>query len=295
MKHRNIGLGIFLLSIGIIWALINTGVINWSILDSLLVLWPLVLVVIGVVIVFRENAVVRVVAWLLFLAVVVSYSYFTEANAGSGNTSVSGSVSVEKLDDTKYGELKLALGGLRLNLDSNTDKLLEADVKDPDVKHSVGYRNNNETALLNFNKNRGFTLKRIAREYDGEFHLNRDVIWDMDLKVGAASGVIDLSGLKVRDLEVDAGACNLTLVCGSNYQSTNIRVNAGASKFNLVVPENAGVRIKVDGIFSRGELDSLGWERRDGHYVSRNYDTSESRIDVDMKLGAGKLSVDIRK
>jgi len=297
MKHRPIGFGIFLLCIGIIWVLVNLGVITWSIFDSLLVLWPLILVVIGVVVVFRENAIVRIVAWLLFLAVIVSYSYYTKSDTGNGNTSArSDKVAVEKLDQTRFGNLKLSLGGIRLNVDSDTANLLDAEVEDPYVQNTIDYKNDKETAVLDFSRNRrGFFagIKHLGKEYDGEFHLNRDVVWDMDVKVGAAGGTIDLSEIKVRNMDVDAGACNLEMIFGSSYDTTNVKIDAGASKLKLVFPGTAGVRIKVDGLLSKEDLDRLGWERREGFYESPNYSEAESKIDLDIDMGAGKLLVDV--
>ena len=45
MKNNKIGFGIFLVFIGIILILINTGVINWSIMNAMFTLWPLFIIV----------------------------------------------------------------------------------------------------------------------------------------------------------------------------------------------------------------------------------------------------------
>ncbi|MGI6778951.1 MAG: LiaI-LiaF-like domain-containing protein [Acetivibrionales bacterium] len=83
MKNRNIGLGIFFIAAGAIWLLINTGYLEVSmIFDSLRVLWPLLLVVIGLNIIFGENAVANTLIWLLFIAAVIGYSVYYQ----SGNT-----------------------------------------------------------------------------------------------------------------------------------------------------------------------------------------------------------------
>jgi uncharacterized membrane protein YhaH (DUF805 family) len=113
MKNRNAGLGVFLISIGIIWVLVNLGIINFSIFDSLLVLWPLVLIVIGVAVIFRESTLIKVVAWLLFLAVIVFYGSTVGNKATLKNKSEENKrITIEKHEQTRFGELKLVLGGI---------------------------------------------------------------------------------------------------------------------------------------------------------------------------------------
>lgn len=78
MKSRNIGMGIFFIIVGAVWLLVNLGYIRgWWILNSLSVLWPLLLVVIGINIIFRGNAVINIIVWLLFAAAVIGYSFHT--------------------------------------------------------------------------------------------------------------------------------------------------------------------------------------------------------------------------
>lgn len=75
MEHKNIGFGVFLVCIGVLWLCISFGIIGWSIVYSFFKLWPLIFVVMGINIIFRDKAYVRAITWLLFLAVVVAYGF----------------------------------------------------------------------------------------------------------------------------------------------------------------------------------------------------------------------------
>lgn len=66
MNRRGAGFGILLLLAGIVWALVNFGVIGWSFFNALYYLWPLVFVVIGVSIIFRKSAIIRAASWIIF-------------------------------------------------------------------------------------------------------------------------------------------------------------------------------------------------------------------------------------
>jgi hypothetical protein len=295
MKNRNAGLGVFLISIGIIWVLVNLGIINFSIFDSLLVLWPLVLIVIGVAVIFRESTLIKVVAWLLFLAVIVFYGSTVGNKATLKNKSEENKrITIEKHEQTRFGELKLVLGGMNIDFDSKTHNLLESEIGATyaeDVNYTLSYRNGKETAVINFTRAPKFVLERASVNSKSEFHLHEDVIWDMDIKVGAIRGTIDMSRLKVRSFNMDTGASSLNLICGNNHEESEIKINAGASNIKLSVPEEAGVRIKIKGLAISRNLDKPHWKKQDEYYFSPNYFNSKNKINIDIKLGAGKLSV----
>jgi len=79
MKNRNIGLGIFLIVIGIMWVLVNAGYISeWSIRSSISVLWPLLLVMLGLNILIRKSPLISVIIWIVFAAIVIGYSLYLQ-------------------------------------------------------------------------------------------------------------------------------------------------------------------------------------------------------------------------
>lgn len=82
MKNDNVGLGIFLVVVGVIIILINIGVMDWTILYSFLRLWPLLLVMAGLNIIFKDNRIVKLIMWLLLIAALVGYGYYLQTNPG---------------------------------------------------------------------------------------------------------------------------------------------------------------------------------------------------------------------
>lgn len=292
-RHRGLGLGVFLLTLGLLWILINTGVVTWSIIDALYVLWPLIIVIIGINIIFRRNGLVRVGAWIVFLTVLVSYSYFNEDKSPSGNNFVVGdTVSIDRPAETQSAELKLALGGAKINLDSNTDKLLEASLQGMKTRHSSELKNNNSKAYIVFEKNR-YTLSDLRFDNNGgnSFHLNRDVAWSLDFDMGAVDGNYDMSGIKVENLDLKLGAANTTLIMGSC--NTKLKITAGASRIDIELPQNAGIKVKLKGGLNDTNTDGPGWQKQDEWYYSPGYDGKEFKLEADVTMGVGKFTVNI--
>lgn len=294
-NDRGIGFGVFLLTVGILWVLWSVGVVTWSIVNAMFVLWPLILVIIGVNIIFRNNGIVRAVAWIAFLAILISYGYFFDDRKNTGEGITAGkNVVIEMLPDTQKGNLRLAFGGTKISMDSNTSNLLEADIQDPDITYTES--NENGTASIAFDKKnyKITSLNSNLNNHNNRFHLNNQVVWDIDIDTGAVEGDFDMSDLAVGKLSLDTGAANLRLALGDRSANTVVEVNAGASKIDFDVPAAAGVKVKMDGGLNSTNFDGSNWEKRDGYYFSRGYEEASVKIDMDVDMGVGKLSVNFK-
>lgn len=291
MKNKNIGLGVFLLSIGAMWLLINMGVISWQTFNALFVLWPLILVLIGVNVIFKGNEIVKAIAWIGFLAVIITYGYFTGDVVSDIKQVGSPRVVIEKLPETKRGELEIAMGGVGLNIDAGDVNLIDVTSSQPDIKHSIKYARENESASIQFERSNFFKVRRNWTKNECTFTLNEDVLWDIDVNVGAVNGTLDMSKLKVRELDLDMGAGSLKLLFGTNNELTNVKIDAGASRVQTVVPREAGVRVIIDGALNKTNLNGLGWERKGNYYESPNYSDAVSKIHFDIDMGVGEFTI----
>jgi len=291
MKNRNIEFGVFILTVGIILLLANIGIINWSIMGALFDLWPAIFIVIGVNIIFRNNSIVRIITWLIFMAAIVSYGYFFNGSSIMHGGQAAKNITIEKASETEQGELKLKLGGIKLNVDSTDTSLLDSAISNPDIKHKVEYSSGKKMASVQFERENLFIMGGSRSLNDCRFSLNDSILWDIDVDAGAVSGTIDLTNLLVKDLDVDMGAGSIKLVLGNKNKNTNVKIDAGASSFDVVLPKDAGVRIKLDGALNNTNLKNLGWNKQGNYYTSPNYNAAERKIDMDVGMGAGRFTV----
>lgn len=288
-SNRFMGFGIFLLLIGVIWLLINFGVIDFSVFYSLFTLWPLFFIVIGINIIFRKYGMVRLVTWGLFLAALVLYGHFVDDGYDlKGGIQAGKDVRIERTAVMEKGKLKLSLGAINLDVDAGGAHLVEARVSDADIQYLSTVEEDEKAVDVNFTQKR----KNFFRlgNFGCNLSLNKDIVWDMDIDLGVAHGTLDLSQLKVSKVEVDTGIGDLNLILGSNCEYTYVTIDSGITNMDVVLPDNAGVRIKVDGLVAKGGIKDLGWEKRDGYYVSPNYDNAANKIDIDIDTGIGNVS-----
>jgi hypothetical protein len=296
MKYRHLGFGIFLLSLGVLLLLINVGIISWTIFESIFELWPALLIVAGINVIFRHNEIVKALTWLALLAVVVFYGIYYNggSNFSKPGWSSGSSVKYESKAGVEYGEIKLALGGTRLNVDSTNTDFVNATLSNPDVMHKIEDRDGGKKQYVSFDEKKIFGINFDKGGDDARFSLNDGVIWNMDVDTGAVAGTIDMSNLKVEKMDMDVGAANLTLILGDKYKSTDLDIDAGASNIDITVPKNTGVKVKMDAALTDTNLKNLGWNRSGNYYISPNYDSSDVKVNMDVDMGAGKFDINVR-
>lgn len=295
---KGLDFGIFLLTVGIVWLLYIAKIVTMSTFNALFTLWPLILVVIGVGFIFRNNRLIRTVSWLVLLTVVICYGYFAAPSKGfvinntnAADTNVAYTkVTLEKLPETEKGELSIRLGATQLFVDSTTSNLLDANISKELVQHSESMKDSNRTALIAFEM-KGFNIENLkyANKLRNDFHLNSNVIWKLVLDTGAIDGNLDMTGLKVEKLDIGAGASKIKLDMGS--YNTELKIDAGASQIDITLPNDTGMRIKLDGGLNNTNLDSPGWVKKGDWHYSPGYDSKGFKIEADMSLGVGNLTV----
>lgn len=290
MKNKQFG-GLALIVIGVFLLLVNLGYVNFNVFLSFFELWPLLLVAIGFNIIFKNNRVLSYITWGLFLVIIIAFGIYTQGISNS--TIESNDLVIEKNPETKYGKLSLDIGASKIIIDSTDKDLLSTNLKGRQLDLKERYKNNNETAIIDF-KSRMFKIRGMER-HDAvyNFYLNKDVIWDLDFDLGAVSCEMNLEDIPVRKIELDSGAADLTFILGSKHD-LDFEIDTGASNINIVIPPDVGLKIDMDSALSNSNIKDLNLISRGDYYISHNYDDANTRINLDIDMGLGSINFSYR-
>jgi hypothetical protein len=299
-NNKAIKLGIFLIVLGIAMILIKMDLIGWTVINSLIVLWPFMLVVIGLSILFKNNPVLRTLIWVLFFVIIITHNHLTAGTEyrrvrhGTGTAAiVSGElITFEKEEGVERGGLGLDMAGARIKIHSQTEKLLEASLQNQNVQYSINESKDKSEILFTNNNAKGVKVS-TSRKFNNlnEFVLNGDLTWELDLNTDAVDGKFDLTDINVCKIAIESGLGNLQFKLGDKSEKVQIIIDAGLSNIEFELPDTAGVRAKVDAGLSSSSFNKAGWEKRDGYYYSKDYENSDVRIDMDIDIGMGNVSV----
>ncbi|MDD5015135.1 MAG: toast rack family protein [Atribacterota bacterium] len=124
---------------------------------------------------------------------------------------------------------------------------------------------------------------------DWQLKLNNQIIYELTVKTGAIDTDSNLSGFKVKKLYIKSGVSNINLVL-PQYDS-EIMIDSGVSNIKINVPKNVGATVNIDSGISAKELDVDDFIKKDGTYISNNYNYSEFKTTIEIDCGVSNIEV----
>jgi hypothetical protein len=285
-----------LIAAGIVFLLNNLGLLSWDIWGTLLSLWPVLLIALGLdVLVGRRSALdslLVAVLVLLTLGVAIWYvgAWPTSAPLG-GETIAQPLAGAERANVT----INMRTGTLQIGALPESENLIAGT-----AAHDARDR-----LAQNFSVNgnaANYTLRalgqavwimpfgeRRADDLHWELRLNNSVPLNLDIATGAGAATLDLATLNVENLHFSSGVGATTLVLPRDGRLV-AQVNGGVGQTTITIP--AGVAAHITATAGIGQVQVLGDFGRDGSaYVSTNYATADNRVDLTVSGGIGSITI----
>ena len=127
---------------------------------------------------------------------------------------------------------------------------------------------------------------------DWDIRLNSEIPLSLKIDSGASSSTLDLTTLKVVDLDIDTGASSTEVSLPANAGNTRVDIDSGAASLKLHVPAGVAARIQVKTGVASVNVDLSRFPRQDGGiYQSVDYATAANRADITIDTGVGSVDV----
>ncbi len=127
---------------------------------------------------------------------------------------------------------------------------------------------------------------------DWDIRLNGDVPLNLKIDSGASASTLDLTDLKVVDLDIDTGASSTEVTLPANAGNTRVDIDSGAASLNIRIPTGVAARIKVKSGIASINVDSARFPRIDGGlYQSADYANAANRADITIDTGVGSVEI----
>ncbi|HET8786525.1 MAG TPA: hypothetical protein VFM38_12875 [Candidatus Limnocylindrales bacterium] len=131
----------------------------------------------------------------------------------------------------------------------------------------------------------------LERESAWTLGLTGEVPLDLRVEVGASRARLDLSGTKVRRLEVRTGASETTVILPRAAGMTDVKAEAGAASLTFIVPKGVAARIRPNVVMGSIRVDEERFPRFGGDYQSTDYGSAANRVDLAINGGVGSVRV----
>jgi hypothetical protein len=270
------------------------GLLEWSVWDVVLRLWPLLLVAWGLdLLLGRRSAWGAAVALIVILGLLAGGVFMMEEVSLPAGTPVTVNIPVESAEQAQV-ELDPALAYLQIRVeDSSNHPLLRGRVipfNGERVEQQVERGNRSvETSVRTAGVIVMPYLRGNTARPTWDFTLHPQIEYDLRVDVGGGKSDLFLEDLMLSALDVHNGI-GQTIVYLPGQGGYSAEIDGGIGHIIVELPDDVGILLNVDvGI---GSVQVPNEFRRSGSgYVSPNYASADERIEVDVSLGIGSISI----
>lgn len=317
---------VFLILFGALLLLNSIGVVSWGIWSYIVRFWPILIILIGLRIILGRFGIGRLINMILTIVLtlgvfVIAYIQYTQQGieffpdevnnwvlqGGGGIFNLKKeliesnfAITPSQYPNTKERVVRIDVGACNIQVNQNeADELIKISSKYPKdfTQPSFSHSENSGALDIDFT---GAKADNPLLFYDNsEYNMfigNKDLITDLDIKLGVGNGTLNLEDLLIKDFWAEVGAGELDIVLGvQSIPSGEIRMVVGAGKMNFKIPSRIGYTLEYDlgigNITVNGKsVSEISGGR--GRYVSDNLATSDVPITIYVTVGVGSFNID---
>lgn len=300
-KPRSLVWPLILISIGILFLLKNLGVVDWNLWSLLWRTWPVIIVAIGLDLIFGRrsgiwSAITAGVVIVLFAGAL--WMFDVTENTWSGNL-ISKTV-VQDLGAAENAEIdiKMNIGILKIGaLEAESDFLISGDVEISEFEELKDKLEVSGKTLM-------YTLSSDGKPNQLEWIFNQeadnDKTWDLRLNQDV-----------MLDLKIETGV-GLTEIDLSELSLSKLDIDTGVGEVSIHLPAEGNFRADVRGgvgkltlylpselaagIFIDGGLGNVSvsgdFMQKNDNYFTQNYDTSSDQLKIYIDGGIGAIRIE---
>jgi hypothetical protein len=282
-------LALLLIFCGVILLLNNFGYLPWGIWGTIWRLWPALLVLVGINLIFgRSRPWVAFWLTLVIMAVVAGVVFWVLGPASSQNGMTSFSQPLTAAQKTEV-TVEFGAGKLRIEpLPAASDQLIAGEVAQDAVPAAV--RAAESVAQVKVGSPVTGWLGGPGKFTDWRIQLSRRLPTELTLKTGANECVADLTGLQLTQFRLETGASRNEILFPS-AGVTAARINAGAAELTLKIPASVAARIRMEAGVSTIDIDNSTFVKSGDTYLTSGYEGAANRLDLEIRGGVSSVSV----
>jgi molybdopterin-binding protein len=264
MKRSALFFGTMIVLLGVVLLGINLGVVDHRIWRYF---WPLVLVLLGV--------------WFLL------GPYLSKGTLESVERSVPMMNDTEAEIHFNYGAGRMVIGS-----GAKPQELLSGSFTGGITEE---LHRNNGKAFLKINTPTDFIFPGVwpsgQHGLNWNVTLTNEIPLQLHIHSGACEARLDLTDLKVTDLNIETGASSTDVTLPQAAGFTRVVVKSGAAEVKLHVPQGVAAFIRESSGLSGINVDTNRFPQSGHTYQSADYSTAENKVEIFYEGGVGSVDI----
>ena len=220
--------------------------------------------------------------------------------AGCGSKARIGALQSEsqsvEAGDAESVRVEMSMGAGDLEVTGGAEMLMEADFTynvaklKPEVEYSDG------TLVVWQPEAKGLPALQGITDYRNEWNLrlSNEVPMDLRVEMGAGTGDLQLAGLSLTGLDINAGAGEYTVdLSGDWAHDLDVSIETGATGIIVRLPSDVGARVTVEAGPHTVEAPGL---TKDGEvYTNAAYGVSDVTLQIKIEAGVGQVNLEVKE
>jgi len=286
--------GVFLLFVGIVLFLQTLNILPWDLWRTLWRFWPALIIAIGLGILLRRYNI-----WLVSLLILAIFgACLGIAIWQHGLTLPSGTVTgnyySEPLGAIERAQIEVnfTAGIITIgSLPSTSPNLVEIDSEMQNGRKTMkaSFQQQNGEGELQFSSANQQFWGEGGIKWEASF--TRKIPLAINIKSAASNTSLDLSKLKVTEVQLEMDAGNCEVIMPSSAGTTHAYIKTDVANLEITIPDEVAAKIRVDTDLSASDIDESRFPQQGDYYVSQNFDSAENRVELEIDSDVGRVQV----
>jgi hypothetical protein len=297
--YRNRGLlfPLVLIAIGVVVLLSNTGVLSSDALLRLADLWPLLLVILGLQLILnhtlprQQATLIGLGATVVIVAAAVAYAALAPTTA-LGTRQANSS---ESLGGLTVATLDLNYSGATVDIKGGSlgDSLYQARVDYPGSDNPPTISLDHESGTLQIKQSSGFIPLNLfgASRRHVAVTLTDRIPWSITISSGTTNAHLDLRRLQLAKMDISGGVSRMDAQLPSPKGTVVINISGGVSSLTLRAPAGTQWQVVASGGVSGLQINGSSYAAIGGNFQrqSPGYAAASDRYDIEISGGASRV------
>ena len=199
-------------------------------------------------------------------------------------------LSIEK-DNAKSLDVDIRFGAGELLVEGDAAEWVEGTINTNMKKGypSVTYKNKKDIGYVVIQQKKKVFSPFGKKRNNWNIQLTNEIPVDLDVQMGASESTLNLAGIRLSHLSVDAGVSDTTINLGGDWkESFDAEINLGVGDAEIRLPKGTGVKLSVAKGIGSLTTDSFISEGG-GVYVNEAYDQTDTQINLAVNVGVGQV------
>ena len=294
-QHNGLVGPFILITLGILFLLNNLGMLNLTVWEIVIRLWPILLVGIGLdLIIGRRSIVGSLVVLVLLAGMLLGGIYWMEQGIRPAGTPLDQETFSQEIGKATRAVVNIdfGVGKLQVNPLTDSNNLIEGKAnlnRGEKVLRDYNLNGNEATFSLASQGVYVFPFGSAFNDQGWAVEITSSIPVSLSVDSGVSTATMDLSGMTISNLDVNMGLGNLMITLPQKG-NVNAQIDGGIGNLTVAIPKDTAVRIEMDGWLGNTNVSSQ-YTHEGSFYQSANYSLTGDHLDLKIGGGIGNVRV----